>query len=52
MKTKVKLFSGDRITKIEEEINTFIEAKNIEIVDLKMSMTNHLMCFSIVYREK
>ena len=52
MKTKVKLISGDRITKIEDEINLFIEEKQIEIIDLKIAIASHIMCCSIVYREE
>ena len=52
MKTKVKLISGDRVSEIEKEVNDFIQEKNIDILDLKMSLTIHMLCCSIVYKEK
>lgn len=50
MKTRVKLFSGNRVGDIETQINEFIDEHKIDVVDIKITMTIHLIACSLVYR--
>lgn len=52
MKTKVKLMMSDRLSKLESEVNDFIETNQIEIVDLKIAAIVHAVVCSIVYIEQ
>lgn len=49
MNTRVKFFMDNSLSDLEKKVNNFIEKSDIDIVDLKLAVTNHAAVCSIVY---